>query len=62
MTPDEQNDAIRSQVEAEMPTPANGFETDELMDTHLASHERRFMELVNNSASPAAERTYDQAQ
>jgi hypothetical protein len=29
LTPDEQNDAIRAQVDAELPRPAGGFETDE---------------------------------
>lgn len=48
MTPSEQTDAIREQVEREMPTPQGGFETEEEHDEHRERHEARFMELVND--------------
>lgn len=46
MTPSEQNDAIRAQVEREIPTPAGGFETEDAKDEHKAKQEARFFELV----------------
>jgi hypothetical protein len=48
MTPDESNDAIRAQVEREIPTPHGGFETDDAERAHRDAHERRFAELVND--------------
>ncbi len=46
-TPDEQNDAIRAQIEREMPRPAGGFESDEQEQDHREAHEKRFFELCN---------------
>ena len=43
---DEQNDAIRAQVDAEMPRPLGGFEREDDEDAHRAKHERRFVELA----------------
>lgn len=54
LTPDEQNDQIRAQVERELPTPANGFETDEQAQDHRDAHERRFLELCQNLTPPPA--------
>ena len=47
LTIDEQNDAIRAQVEAEIPTPS-GFESDDSRDEHKSAQEARFFQLVNN--------------
>lgn len=51
ITPEEQNDVIRAQVEQEIPTPRNGFETDAERDEHTTRHEARFTELVNASGA-----------
>jgi hypothetical protein len=48
MTPDEINDAIRAQVEREIPKPVGGFETDDAEQAHREAHERRFSELVDD--------------
>lgn len=47
---DGQNDALRAQIEREMPTPAGGFETEVEADRHRERHEARFIELVNGTA------------
>ena len=47
LTPDEHNDAIRAQVSSELPTPPNGFETEEQEQAHKEAHDKRFFELVN---------------
>ena len=51
-------DAIRAQVEAEMPRPLGGFEREDDEDAHRAAHERRFMELVSKAAAKATEDPY----
>lgn len=48
LTIDEQNDAIRAQVEREIPTPVGGFESDDARDEHRAKQDARFAELVHN--------------
>jgi hypothetical protein len=45
MTPDEQNDAIREQVDRELPRPAGGFETDAQEQAWKEKQEARFFEL-----------------
>jgi len=50
-TDTEQNDAIRAQVQAELPYPKGGFDTvDELQDWK-AETEKRFMALVNSEVA-----------
>ena len=48
MTPDEQNDAIREQVEAEIPKPVGGFESADQEDALRDRRFARFLELVHN--------------
>jgi hypothetical protein len=60
-TNDEIMDAIRAQVEVEMPTPRGGFESEADADAHREAHERRFDELcemqtTNASAAETAQR------
>jgi len=45
ITIDEINDQIREQVEREIPTPRNGFETTEQADEHRAKQDARFLKL-----------------
>lgn len=45
LTPDEQNDAIRAQVDAELPWPIGGFENCDEEDAHSARQNTRFLEL-----------------
>jgi hypothetical protein len=45
MTPDEQNDAIRDQVNRELPRPAGGFETDTQEQEWKVKQDARFFEL-----------------
>lgn len=47
LTTDEQNDAIRAQVDAEIPRPVGGFETFEQEEYWLAAVDNRFDELVH---------------
>jgi hypothetical protein len=54
MNTDEQNDAIRAQVEAELPRPLGGFEREDDEDAFRAHHERRFAELMQNAADAEA--------
>jgi hypothetical protein len=49
MTPEEQNDAIRAQVESEMPRPIGGFESSEQAEEWKEKSDRRFLELVKAS-------------
>ena len=39
MTVDEQNDAIRAQVEREIPSPIGGFESEDARDDHKAKQD-----------------------
>ena len=48
MTVDEQNDAIRAQVEREIPSPIGGFESEDARDDHKAKQDFRFAQLVQN--------------
>lgn len=48
MSIDDQNDAIRAQVDGELPMPVGGFESDDLRDEHLAKRDARFQQLVND--------------
>lgn len=48
MTPSEQNDSIREQVEREIPTPRGGFESEDARQDHRDSQEKRFFELVRS--------------
>lgn len=45
-TPDKQNDAIRAQVDAELPRPRGGFENEEDEIKWKAAQEKRFLELA----------------
>ena len=45
MTIDEQNDAIREQVGAELPRPIGGFESSDQEDEYRATVDARFLEL-----------------
>lgn len=47
MNIDDQNDAIRAQVDAEMPRPVGGFESSDLEDVFRAAQDARFLELVH---------------
>lgn len=60
ITPEEQNDLIRAQVDAEIPRPIGGFETEEERDAWQAQHEARFMELCSNM--PQGDRTDEEWQ
>jgi len=42
---DDANDAIRAQVEAELPRPAGGFESSDQEDAHRSRCDARFFEL-----------------
>lgn len=46
LTIDEQNDAIRAQVDAELPRPPGGFENSEAEADWREAQELRFMQLV----------------
>lgn len=50
MTIDEKNDAIRAQVERELPAPAGGFESDDEADAHRAKCDARYLQLAQYSA------------
>ena len=45
MTIDEQNDAIRNRVGAELPRPRGGFESSDQEDEYRARVDARFLEL-----------------
>ncbi len=45
---DMENDAIRAQVDRELPKPIGGFDNDEQYDDWREVQEARFMELVHN--------------
>lgn len=47
MTTDEQNDAIRAQVNAKLPRPIGGFETDDDEQDWMEAQEKCFIELVH---------------
>lgn len=47
MTPGEEKEAIRAQVEAEMPTPKNFYSSEEEW-RYSEMHEQRFAELCGN--------------
>ena len=49
-TTDEQTDAIRAQVDAELPRPAGGFENPGDEDQWKAKQEARFFRLVHRQA------------
>ena len=48
MTPDEENDAIRQQVDDELPRPPGGFESEDREDDHQRAHEARFLALMHD--------------
>jgi hypothetical protein len=50
---DEQNDAIRAQVDREIPGPVHGFASEDERDEHRAAQDARFLELVQ--AAPSAD-------
>ena len=50
---DEQNDAIRAQVDREIPGPVHGFTSEDERDAHRAAQDARFLELVNAAPSAA---------
>ena len=50
MTTSEQNDAIRAQVDAELPRPVGGFENSDDEQRWRDAQEARFFELVGASA------------
>lgn len=47
ITTDEMNDTIRAWVDAELPRPAGGFETDEQEQAWEDATGKRFSEIVN---------------
>ena len=44
-TIDEQNEAIRNRVDAELPRPIGGFESSDQEDAFRATQDSRFLEL-----------------
>lgn len=51
-TPDELNDTLRAQVDAELPRPKGGFETDDQEQDWKEAQETRFMELIRKATPP----------
>lgn len=47
-TPDDENEAIRAQVDIEHPRPPGGFATTDEEEDWKAQRDARFMELVNS--------------
>jgi hypothetical protein len=45
---DDQNDALRAQVDAELPRPVGGFETELEEDEWRRQQEQRFIQLVQS--------------
>ena len=53
LTIDEQNDALRNQVGAELPRPMGGFESSDQEDEYRARADARFLELCASEVRAA---------